>query len=96
MDDLISRKMLLKEEATIKGYSSLKFVLVDDIKNCPSAFKGMTNGEVMLAIFGEPAERTRDGVLYKFAYRGSNGEPLLSTYFSMKWWNTLYRKGENK
>lgn len=37
MSDLISREELLKEEATIKGYSSVRFVLVDDIKSAPSA-----------------------------------------------------------
>lgn len=37
MSDLISREELLKEEATIKGYSSLRFVMVDDIKSAPSA-----------------------------------------------------------
>ena len=37
MNDLISREELLKEEATIEGYSSVRFVLVDDIMTAPSA-----------------------------------------------------------
>lgn len=37
MSDYISREAVLAEEATIKGYSSLKFVMVDDINAIPSA-----------------------------------------------------------
>ena len=37
MGDYISREKVLEEEATLKDYSSLKFVLVDDIKSIPSA-----------------------------------------------------------
>lgn len=37
MSDLISREELLKQEATIEGFSSLRFVMVNDIKSAPSA-----------------------------------------------------------
>ena len=37
MSEYISREEVLEEEATLKGYSSLRFVLVDDIKSIPPA-----------------------------------------------------------
>lgn len=51
----------------------------------------ITNGDMVKAMFGEPAKEGKKGILYKFKYR--NGKPMFSTYFDIEWWNAVY-KGE--
>ena len=58
MDDLISRKSLLEKTHmadvlhAIKGITkSVEVVLADDVEAAPSAFEGMTNREVLKALF---------------------------------------------
>ncbi len=48
-----------------------------------------TNGDVIKALFGEPAREEKTGVLYKFMYR--NGKPYFSTFYDWDWWNARYK-----
>lgn len=48
-----------------------------------------TNGDVIKALFGEPAREEKTGVLYKFQYR--NGKPYFSTFYDWEWWNAPYK-----
>lgn len=49
-----------------------------------------TNGDMIKALYGEPAKIGRTGVLYKFKYK--NGKPMFSTYFDLDWWNSPYER----
>lgn len=52
----------------------------------------ITNGDVIKALFGEPAREEKTGVLYKFKYR--NGKPYFSTFYDWEWWNAPYKKNK--
>lgn len=49
-----------------------------------------TNGDMIRALYGEPAKMEGTGVLYKFKYR--NGKPMFSTYYDLDWWNSPYKR----
>lgn len=91
----------LNEEQLEKAETVLKAVfdgIFDDSFTAPKENKGFcieipenaTNGDVVKAMFGEPAIEGKKGILYKFMYR--NGRTMFSTYFDTEWWNAPYRK----
>ena len=55
---------------------------------CVEIAGNVTNGDMVKAMFGEPAIEGKKGILYKFKYR--NGKTMFSTYFDIEWWNARY------
>ena len=56
---------------------------------CVEIAGNLTNGDMVKAMFGEPAKEGKTGILYKFKYR--NGKTMFSTYFDIEWWNSPYK-----
>lgn len=94
----------LNEAELKKAETVLKAVfdgIFDDSFTAPKENKGFhieipenaTNGDMVKAMFGEPAKEGEKGILYKFMYR--NGRTMFSTYFDIEWWNAPY-KAERK
>ena len=91
----------LDEAELKKAENVLKAVfddIFDDAFTAPKENRGFcieipenaTNGDMVKAMFGEPAKEGEKGILYKFMYR--NGRTMFSTYFDIDWWNSPYRK----
>ncbi len=86
----------------VEGYEEFSHINnVDDCVECVeyadvvlSLPDKPTNGDMIKAMFGEPADKTKSGVLYKFKYK--NGKPMFSTFFDLTWWNAPWNRLEKK
>ena len=84
MDDLISRKAVKENHQKWLGYLDEDMIARLDIavdKHIPSAFEGMTNGEVLQAIISG---------LKPIVLSNETG----AIYFDWDWWNTPYKEKE--
>ena len=82
--DLISRAWL--KEAIHNFFNGLNHKVTEEdiqayVKATPSAFEGMTNGEVVKAVFPNAVIRTDDSRL------------IVEVLFSNEVWNSPYQKG---
>lgn len=98
MDDLISRKSLLEKTYmadvlhAIKGITkSVEVVLADDVEVAPSAFEGMTNGEVFQTIFPNASVfENQDNEPYPYIDVFLCGDKDMNCY-RKDWWNAPYK-----
>ena len=81
MDRLISEEEVIKAICNYKG----KFYTVHAISKIPSAYEGMTNGEVMQIVFP-----------YETIYKGEFGYDLGGCTIDFDWWNSPYSEGSDK
>lgn len=97
MDDLISRKSLLEKthmanmrNAYENKMETVEIVLADDVEVAPSAFEGMTNGEVFQAIF--PCDEVHINGLQEGCVHFSMKSNLdTMDCFDLDWWNAPYK-----
>ena len=67
----------------------------DDIPSIPSAFEGMTNGEVFQAIF--PCDEVHvNGLQEGCVHFSMKSNPDSMDCFSLEWWNRPYQEGGEK
>lgn len=106
MDDLISRKVVIDGIEELKkspwandnrnGYEYLipeALGTVKDlcVKDCPSAFEGMSNGNVIQAVLGLKDEQIDVGTYSVYLYPiGLVGCKPFAT-ISRDWWNAPYK-----
>ena len=83
---------LITKESAIQAYEDSlhgKGSVYGMINNCPSAFEGMTNGEVMKAIFPD-IEVTINEFLGSVVIDGAFGRFITT----LDWWLVSYKGGE--
>lgn len=94
-EDCVSRQAVDQNiydyaESNGLSYANLKSAILDVPPVTPIISKGITNGDMIISLFGNPAKDGKAGILYKFKYR--NGKPMFSTYFDFEWWNSPYKE----
>lgn len=92
MDDLISRKAVKAKAQTIIEWTWQrgKFIGLADVDFIPSAFEGMTNGEVFQAIF--PCDEVHINGLQEGCVHFSMKSNLdTMDCFDLDWWNAPYK-----
>ena len=75
--DLISREELLKQPLDTSNYPS------NYVKNAPSAFEGMTNGEVIISLYPNLKYTIQSGRVVTTIGVASS--------FDLDWWNAPYK-----
>ena len=99
MDRLISEQAVLK--AVSKGCCELRGVYArceEGIKAIPSAepYKGMTNGEVIKAMFGDDKVSEFMGYARIMARVGNWFNDGVVAEFDKDWWNSPYKPQESE
>lgn len=98
MDRLISENLILslfdgkvEQEAPIFSKTMTKI-----IKGLPSAYKGMTNGEVIKAMFGDDKVSEFMGYARIMARVGNWFNDGVVAEFDKDWWNSPYDPQESE
>ena len=66
----------------------------DDIPSIPSAFEGMTNGEVMQSVYTDSEIFIDETWKTVTVYLGADGDYCEDEVrFDLDWWNAPYQKG---
>ena len=87
--DLISRKLII-EEANERQKNG-DYITKGFIKSLPSAFEGMTNGDVMKAVFPNASIfENRDNEPYPYVDVFLYGESDMNCY-RKTWWDSPYK-----
>ena len=105
MDRLISEKQVLdaichdkcglSPNRCMSGITG-ECVQIKPIKAIPSAYKGMTNGEVIKAMFGDDKVSEFMGYARIMARVGNWFNEGVVAEFDRDWWNAPYQKGGKK